>query len=86
MEVCSLLGKKILSIQLVGMIIVLAGTTPRNGYLPRGEIHDHAGDGLLPVHGVNFMVGMIADRIRHIDMIPQDGLQRLHAVFVVFSQ
>ena len=59
------------------MIRILARVAPGNVHLARRQIDDHRRDGALAVQRIDTLDIMIADRVRQIDMILLDGLQRL---------
>jgi len=59
------------------MIYVLAGITPRNMHLARSQIDHQCSDRALTVHGIDASYIMVADRVRQIDVVLLNGLQRL---------
>ncbi len=59
------------------MIRVLARIAPADMHLTRGQINDHGVDGFFPVERIRPFDGMIANRIREVDVILLNGLQSL---------
>ena len=62
------------------MIRIGAGIAPSQAQAPFVEVHHQRTNGGFTVHRVDFVDGVIADRIRVVGVIPQNGLQGLDRV------
>ena len=61
---------------MIGMIRILARVAPGDVHLTRGQIDHHGRDRALAIKGVDACNIVVADRIRQVDMILLDRLQR----------
>ena len=59
------------------MVRIFARIAPGDVHLARGQVNHHRSDRFLPIQRVILVNGMVADRIREIDMILQNSLQTL---------
>ena len=68
---------------MVGMVCILTGIAPCDVHLAHGQVDHHGVDGFLAVEWVKPFDVVIADRVRHVDMIFLNGLQTLDGVLLV---
>lgn len=64
-----------LRIQMICMIRILAGISPGNMHLTRGQVDDQGRDRVLTVQRIDPFDIVVADRIRQIDVVLLDCLQ-----------
>lgn len=69
---------------MICVVHVLARVAPGDVHLTRGQVNDQRADGLLAVERIGPLNVMVADRVRHVDMVFLNGLQALNSVFVRF--
>ena len=71
---------------MIGVIRVLARVAPADVHLTRRQVNHQGVDGFLTVERVRPLDGVIADRIREVDMILLNGLQSLDGMSLVLAQ
>ena len=69
-----------LCVQMIGVVRVLAWISPGNVHLPGSQINDHGRDGAFAIQGIDAIDIVVANRVRQVDVIFLDRLQRLDIV------
>ena len=71
---------------MISVICVLARVAPADVHLTRGQVNHHGIDGFLAVEWVRPFDGMIADRIREVNVILLNDLQSLDGMRLALAQ
>ena len=64
----------LLTIQMIGVIRILAGIAPANVHFARRQIDDHGVDGFFAVERIGPLDVVVADRVRQVDVVLLNGL------------
>ena len=75
-----------LRIQMIGVVRVLARIAPADVHLTCGQVNHQGVDGFLTVERIRPFDGMIADRIREVDMILLNDLQSIDGMRLALAQ
>lgn len=68
---------------MIGMVCILTGVAPCDVHFAHGQVDHHGVDGFLAVERVQPFDVVIADRVRHVDVIFLNGLQALNGMLLV---
>ena len=66
----------ILGVQVIGVVLVLAGVAPTNVHLSDGQIDHERVDGLLPIKRIAPNHRVVADAVWQVDVVLLYGLHR----------